>query len=270
MYALSDDSLQVSILDPIADRDRMGPRYCTGGYIFQIEDDGRPLLSGPTYPESFNWFDGQGIPDSFAPGALRSTHSPSSHALIPGIGVCDTSTKAVLEHCEWSVRAEARRIGFRTTQSWQDYSFVLDREVSLSGRVLSSYTRIENLTTVQMPISWFPHPFYPLPSDPDSALCSFPAPVKITPGSTFSLSEDGYLRCSDPSTLQPASVRCNSEGPLTIMQRHPLLGLVAARYSFAAGHIVAWANTKTFSFEPYLEQTIGGRMAFEWSAEYHF
>ncbi len=285
MYTLSDDQLEVSILDPVADRDRMGPRYCTGGYIFQIEDAGRPLLSGPTYPENFNWFDGQGIPDSFAQAPLRSLHSPSSQALIPGIGLCDTSAKTILEHCEWDVhaedlrsenlgakdaRAEDCRIRFRNQQSWEDYSFVLEREVSLSGRVLSSHTRIENLTAVQFPISWFPHPFFPLPSDPDSALCSFPAPVEIAPGSAFYLSEDGYLRCSDPSTLQPVSVRCNSAGPLTVLQHHPHLGLVAARYSFSAGHILAWANPKTFSFEPYLEQTIGGRMALEWSAEYHF
>ncbi|MFW6368810.1 MAG: hypothetical protein ACOCZ9_03635, partial [Spirochaetota bacterium] len=264
----TNDSLEVSILDPIADRGRMGPRYCTGGYIFQIQDNHRPLLSGPTYPESFNWFDGQGIPDSFAPGALRAARSPSSHALIPGIGLCDTSARTVLEYCEWTVRAEARRIAFRTTQQWEDYSFVLDREVNLSGRVVSSRTRLENLGSEQMPISWFPHPFYPLPSD--GALCSFPAPVELAPGSTFFVGDDGYLRCSDPAALQPVSVRCHGSGPLSVLQRHPLLGLVAARYSFPAAHIVAWANPNTFSFEPYLEQTIGRGMALEWLAEYHF
>lgn len=268
MYTLTGDSLEVSILDPVVDRERMGPRYCTAGYVFQIDDDNRPLLSGPTYPDAFNWFDGQGIPDSFAPGALRSRRSPSEHALIPGIGVCDTNARTILEHCEWDVRAEERLIAFRTTQRWEGYSFALEREVSLSGRVVYSRTRVENLAPEQFAISWFPHPFYPLPSD--GTLCSFPAPVEVAPGSTYSVAEDGYLRCSDPAALQAVAVRCNGAGPLTVLQRHPLLGLVAARYSFPAAHIVAWANTNTFSFEPYLEQTVGRGTALEWLAEYHF
>ena len=31
MYTLKNDSLDVSILDPVADRERFGVRYCTGG-----------------------------------------------------------------------------------------------------------------------------------------------------------------------------------------------------------------------------------------------
>ena len=56
-YYLGNDDLTVSILDPIADRERMGTRYCTGGYIFQAADRiHRYLMSGPTYPDSFNSF----------------------------------------------------------------------------------------------------------------------------------------------------------------------------------------------------------------------
>jgi hypothetical protein len=66
MFSLENHHLSVHVLDPENDRDRFGTRYNTGGYIFQIEDARHgPLLSGPTYPESFNTFDGQGIPDGF-------------------------------------------------------------------------------------------------------------------------------------------------------------------------------------------------------------
>ena len=66
MYSLKNESLEVSILDPLADQQRFGTRYCTGGYIFQVVDPKLgDLLSGPTYPDSFNVFDGQGIPDAF-------------------------------------------------------------------------------------------------------------------------------------------------------------------------------------------------------------
>ena len=45
MLSLRNDSLHVALLDPLADRDRFGVRYCTGGYIFQITDPRHgPLL----------------------------------------------------------------------------------------------------------------------------------------------------------------------------------------------------------------------------------
>ncbi|MEC7281971.1 MAG: hypothetical protein VXU50_07875, partial [Verrucomicrobiota bacterium] len=66
VYTLQNEVLSVDVLDPVADRERFGTRYCTGGYIFQVTDANYgPLLSGPTYPDSFNTYDGQGIPDAF-------------------------------------------------------------------------------------------------------------------------------------------------------------------------------------------------------------
>jgi hypothetical protein len=59
MLFLENGCLKVSVLDPVADRSRLGTRYCTAGFVFQIEDLERgakpaPLLSGPTYPDSYN------------------------------------------------------------------------------------------------------------------------------------------------------------------------------------------------------------------------
>jgi len=34
MFNLANDTLEVQLLDPIADRARFGVRYCTGGDIF--------------------------------------------------------------------------------------------------------------------------------------------------------------------------------------------------------------------------------------------
>jgi hypothetical protein len=273
MYVISSDDLSAHVLDPVADRDRMGPRYCTGGYVFQVEDASGPLLSGPTYPESFNWFDGQGIPDSFFRAPLYDPKEPGPQALVPGIGVCDLAARTVLEHCDWTVLERSDHIEFRTVQRWSEYAFELEREVTVAGRVVRSETRVTNTGKPQVPIRWFPHPFYPLPAGPDSdgaPLCSLPGPVTVPRRTTYSVGPDGYLRCSDFSALQAVGVRCDERGPLAVFQRHPTLGLVSARYSFPAGHVLVWGNPNTFSFEPYLEQTVGAGDTLEWSAEYHF
>jgi len=96
MYTLSGETLEVAILDPVADQERFGVRYCTGGYIFQVTDRSHgPLLTGPTYPHSFNWFDGQGIPDAFNLGPLLEQPDSGPNALIIGIGECDLQARQV-------------------------------------------------------------------------------------------------------------------------------------------------------------------------------
>jgi len=47
------------LADPVAALNHMGTRYCTGGYIYQIEDATHgPLLSGPDYPGPFSVYNG--------------------------------------------------------------------------------------------------------------------------------------------------------------------------------------------------------------------
>src|SRR5688572_29597943 len=108
MFTLKNEQLTVDVLDPVADQERFGARYCTGGYIFQVHDQRHgPLLSGPTYPDSFNWFDGQGLPEAFNLGALRAPASTDLAAMVIGIGLCSISENRleskVITFCEWSV-----------------------------------------------------------------------------------------------------------------------------------------------------------------------
>lgn len=269
MFTLSNDTITTHLLDPVADRDRMGPRYCTGGYIFQVLVGDAPTLSGPTYPDTFNWFDGQGIPDSFARGALRSPDRPGPEALIPGIGVCDTTARTVSSWCRWDVEVRDSAVRFVTVQEWEGYEFRVSREVSIHGRVVRSDTRVDNLGRLQLPICWFPHPFFPPPGE-DGALCRFPGQTEIPEGTTYFVGDDGYLRCRDLAALQSVPVACASSGPLTVLHRHRDLGGIAASFSFPAGHVLIWGNERTFSFEPYLEQTVGFGASLGWTVDYHF
>ena len=96
MLFLTNARLKVHVLDPVADRARLGTRYCTAGFMFQVEDLERgsvPLLSGPTYPDAYNLFDGQGIPDAFQP-ALGADRGGT--ALGIGVGLIDAKANTVL------------------------------------------------------------------------------------------------------------------------------------------------------------------------------
>ena len=155
MFTLHNPQLSVEILNPVADQTRFGVRYCTGGYIFQIHDATHgPLLSGPTYPDSFNWFDGQGIPDAFNLSPLRTSES-EAQALILGIGLCDLSNNTITEACQWQVTPDDNSLHFVTQQSYHDWAVTLERTVSLLGRTVRSDTSVRSTGKRPVPIRWF-------------------------------------------------------------------------------------------------------------------
>src|SRR6185295_6612077 len=117
MYTLTNDSLEVSILDPVADQERFGTRYCTGGYIFQITDRRHAaLLSGATVADSFNGCEGQRIPDALNLRPLREPGATDTRALIIGVGVCDLQANRVAEFCRWDVQQHATALSMHTSQ----------------------------------------------------------------------------------------------------------------------------------------------------------
>lgn len=275
MIELSSDELTVEILDPEEDADRFGPRYCTGGYIFQIEDGkhGR-LLTGPTYPDSFNWFDGQGIPDGFNHTALREPGSTAADSLVPGIGICNPATRTVLRYCRWNIDTRDTSVTMTTAQAMGPFSLELERTVALSGRVVRSTTAVTNRGAAQIPVVWYPHPFFP--HGGDGPLCLLPGPVDFDGRGVYTLDGAGYFHCSNWEPAHSISVECGGPPqpgvatPLTVLYRHPVVGLIAAVFSYPPGHVLLWGNPNTFSFEPYFERTVGRGRRVQWSMEYHF
>jgi hypothetical protein len=274
MFILVNDQLTVEILDPIADQARLGARYCTGGYIFQITDHRLgPLLSGPTYPESFNVFDGQGIPDAFNLSPLRSI-GENSEALVVGVGICDLSVsdmrRSVTSFCAWECAVDARRATMVTQQVYHDWSLELTRSVELTGRTVRSAAHIRNTGRAFIPLRWFPHPFYPQTATDELIKLNLPVSFPENPG--YEMREDGYIaRKGWPwdqgyyLPLDHASVE-----PLVIQQRHPLLGQVSATCSYAPDFFPIWGNPNTFSWEPFLERTLAPGQELRWWIDYDF
>jgi hypothetical protein len=285
MYTLANDALEVAILDPVGDQHRFGPRYCTGGYIYQITDARHgELMTGPTYPDSFNWFDGQGIPDAFHLQPLRDPESHDAQALILGIGLCDPVAKEVHDYCQWDITQsagdETPAITMRTVHTHANYvdaqrsslRFVveLERTVTLMGRTIRSSTRLANQGKGLVPIRWYPHPFYPQP-DTDE-LIKLNIPIGPIEHPHYAMSENGYLmRVGWPwDAGHYLALEQEATTNLVILQKHPKLGLVGATCSYIPQYFPVWGNPNTFSWEPYLERSVFPGTSFTWWIDYEF
>jgi hypothetical protein len=270
MFSLTNGTLEVQLLDPVADRARFGVRYCTGGYIFQVRDPAHgDLLSGPTFPDSFNWFDGQGIPDAFNLGPLASTQVLGD-ALIIGIGVCDLPNREVRSFCDWSIDRSPARAHFSTRQNYEDFALALERAVSLHTRTLRSHTVLRNVGKAPIPLRWFPHPFYPQTATDE--LLWINAPLRWRDANGYArLQNDFIARTGWPwNEGKYLPLDHDATAPLVLLQRHPLLGMVSATCSYVPDFFPIWGNAATFSWEPFLERTVAPGQTFEWWIDYSF
>jgi len=271
MYTLANHALEVTILDPVADRARFGVRYCTGGYIFQVRDHRvGDLLSGPTFPDGFNWFDGQGIPDAFHLSPLRDPASSDPLSLLLGIGLCDVVAKEIKVYCEWTITQAADALTFFTRHEHQGYVVELERTVTLRERTVRSHTRVTNFSPGAIPMRWYPHPFYPQPDTDELLKLNIPLGPIQHPG--YTMGDNGFIRRVGWPWQQGhfLALDHSPSNNLVVLQKHPKLGLVAGVCSYAPDFFPIWGNARTFSWEPYLERTIGHGQSFSWWIDYEF
>jgi len=279
MYTLKNDALEVAVLDPVADRARLSTRYCTGGYIFSVVDPKHGnLMSGPTFPDDFNVFDGQGIPDAFNLQPLTGLGSPRTEgvpvpadglALILGIGICDLSRNEVTDWCEWDIEAADASIRMTTHHDFRGYDVTLMRTVTLMGRTIRSDTVVSN---AQRPLAfrWFPHPFFPHPRTDE--LCKFNVPVSFPASEGFALGANGFIvrRGDNWQRGYYEALDHDARTNLVVLQRHPKLGLVAATTSYIPDFFPIWGNANTFSWEPFFERSLAPQQAISWWIDYEF
>lgn len=274
MYSLKNKYLNVAILDPVADRERMGTRYCTGGYIFQITDHSvGDLLSGPTYPDSFNTFDGQGIPDAFNLAPLRRLDSPDAIALILGIGECDLQNNIVQTPCTWQVGESEGVLRFATRHAFHDWAVEVERTLTLTGRSVRSETRVVNTGRRFLPLCWFPHPFFPhWPAEESDELIKLNIPVNFPESNGYELRANGFIaRKNWPwggGHYQPLDHSATTH--LVVIEKHPKLGLITATCSYVPSFFPIWGNSNTFSWEPFFERTVAPNQTIGWHIEYRF
>jgi hypothetical protein len=281
MFKLENSALSAKILDPIADKHLLGSRYCAGGYIYQIQDRNKgDLLAGPTYPDGiYNSFDGQGAPEVFITALNDDNAKVGEDVVVPGVGVVLRTSPitpfhvrdnpVVKEFAQWDVLQAAGEIIMRTRQVFEKWDLYLLRSVSLDNRTITSKTVLFNKGTMQCPLRWFPHPFFPYPKDHVACRFGFPVSVPQNPG--FFLNEQGIValrRAYDwkKGFYQPLVME--KKELFSAVQIHPLVNSVSVTCDYSPSILPIWANQRTFSFEPYLEKQIQCGEEFSWKIEY--
>ena len=88
VLAFESDGLTVTLLDPEASVARLGSRYCSGGYVWQVTDARHgELFSGPCFPNPEPPpFDGQGLPEVFETALGADTAEVGDDVWVIGVG----------------------------------------------------------------------------------------------------------------------------------------------------------------------------------------
>lgn len=287
MFELKNAQLTVSILDPIVDVARLGSRYCTGGYIWQVTDPRLgELLSGPEYPREPNTFDGQGMPDMFFLALGAETAPLGGEVGCIGVGkVRRTSpvtpfyvfhNREVIEFVRWEVEDRSTEnmptIVMQTEDHFQDWSYHLQREVSLHERAVTSKTTIQNQANIPLPVRWFAHPFFPVPED--NVLCRFSIPVSLPDNPGYFLNQNEFITRKPDYPWQQGYYQpleyLKEETKISVEEKHPKTGQVRVKTDFMPSFLPIWGNDRTFSFEPYFDhELIPGEEA-GWTIVYEF
>jgi hypothetical protein len=282
VFTLESPELALKILDPEADRAKLGSRYCSGGYVWQVEDARHgALLSGPCFPDPEPPpFDGQGLPEVFEIALGQDRARVGDDVWVIGVGrvrresatapfhVRDNPT--VVERARWSVEHSPLAVTMRSREAFSEVELELERTVALDGRVLTSTTVLRNLGGRDIVVRWFAHPFFPW-AEPTELHSSLELSLPENPG-FFRNAHGAVEQNRDHAWANGCYVvpRVALGGELTVSQSHPTLGKVEVSCRFPLAWLALWGNERTVSFEPFHATVLPPSGASRWAMEYRF
>lgn len=279
MLTLDNADLRVELIDPAADQARLGPRYCWGGYIWQIHDRNvGALLAGPEWPKvDPQPVNGQGLPEAFRHST--TTGQPllwdGATGLAPGAGALGRDAQGaviVTTPCVWQIVRQPGRVVFRTEQSVGRWSYALERTIGLHGRQVRSHSRLTNRGATPLVLEWFAHPFFALQADGLQRV--------ILPAGTQLPENPGYRLNGGELTLRRAFVgemdghlehlNLPASRPFTASLAHAKLSGLRFTTDFVPFKCILWANGNTLSLEPFLALNLAPGESREWTLTYDF
>jgi hypothetical protein len=269
MIHLQSDTVSLDLLDPRdgKDQDKLGSRYCAGGYIWQAYDrDKRPLLSGPHYPsENPPVFDGQGIPDMFETPLGGEDGGIGDQVCVIGVGLVEKSSGIVPFHprnnphvtqfCIWYVDKGGDWAIMTTSQRFDGRAITLRREIRLEGSRVSSISTVANIGKESVDLRWFAHPFFPINND---MTCGRITPQASTPDNAGYEMRDGTIcmKADYPWVKGLFHVLCVPLTKLRFTVPHPVVGSIDLKTDYDVVRCAIWGNARTFSFEPFMQRAI--------------
>lgn len=280
MLSLANAVLRVDVLDPVADAARLGPRFCWGGYLWQVHDTkAGPLLSGPEWPSLTPApFNGQGLPESFRHRTLEGRpltwRGDRGVALGAGeLALAADGTVTLETPCKWEIVRHVDRLVFTTQHAAARFRYELTRMIELTDREVRSITRLTNLADERLVLEWFAHPFFTLHDD-GLASAEFPEGSVLPDNPGFVLNGRALTQ-KRRFTVQTGGhfergLRLPADQPLTAKLAHPKLTHVTFETSFAPDASLLWGNDRTFSIEPYLTLDLAPGETRQWSLCYRF
>jgi hypothetical protein len=281
LFTLSNKQISVSVLDPMTDCSHLGSRYCTGGYIWQIEDTKwGPLMSGPCFPELDPLpFHGQGAPETFVTPLGTDGCDIGDNVTIIGVGtVVRTSdtmpfhvrdNPTVKDFCRWNVEHALNKICMSTIQQSREACISLSRTVELKERTVLSLTEVDNQSALPLPLRWFVHPFFPLNYDLRCCRINFTWSVPENPG--YRKNTECMLCMKgdyawEKGLFMKLEIPAGALFSATVI--HPYVSSIEITADYPLESLPVWANDKTFSPEPYMSRTVAPGERTAWKIEY--
>lgn len=279
MLTLANADLRVELIDPAAEQARLGPRFCWGGYIWQIHDRNvGALLTGPEWPKADPQpVNGQGLPESFRHNTTtgQALLWDGATGLAPGAGTLGRDAQGaviVTTPCTWKIDQQPARIVYHTAQTVDRWSYALERTVELHGRQVRSRSRLTNHGATPLVLEWFAHPFFALQADGLQRL-TLPVGAQLP-------ENPGYVLTGRELTFRRAFVG-EKDGhlehlglpagrPFAASLAHPKLTGLRFATDFAPFKCVLWANGNTLSLEPFLALNLAPGESREWTLTYDF
>lgn len=267
MLTLANDALRLELIDPRdpADQPHLGSRFAHGGLIWQICDKkAGPMLTGPEWAEpNPSPFNAQGLTESFR----HRTRLFSQFTWRDGVGVAigcgrialDAASQVILTAaCEWHVDESRNRILFSTHDAFAGFDYALTREIVLTGRTITTTSRLTNRGGVPLILEWFAHPFFALKDGFIRA--KLPREIAMPDNPGFALN-DGELtlkrRFTGALDGHMEVVPWPAGAPCAFAVDHPAIaGIEMELRGVVPFECVFWGNGNTFSIEPYVHLEI--------------